>query len=544
MADQQTLDSSTPPPTQSDDLSHSHSTSSTTSASSSSDPSLLRSLSLSRLNAGAPEFVPGRTTPPLPQPPRMIIPPPPPHGMLHMYHHQPPFNTPVLGPVPIQPHLVPVQNHHPHHRFHQHHHHNRHQNQQYVPVRNHGEYQQRGGVGGEQEPDLVSKKNDRRDHSKRESKNDQVTETGASVSIDSKTGLPEDSIQKIVNQVEYYFSDLNLATTDHLMRFICKDPEGYVPIHVVASFKKIKAVINNNSQLAAVLQNSAKLFVSEDGKKVRRISPITESAIEELQSRIIVAENLPEDHCYQNLMKIFSTVGSVKNIRTCQPQNNGSGAPPAARSAAKSDGTLFSNKVHAFVEYEIVELAERAVTELSEAGNWRSGLKVRLMLKHQTKEPKQGQGRGRKGHDADVEHEEDDATTSEQQPIEKQSDDCSGEWDTHMQEQPIGEDQGNEKAAGQRKGRNRGRGKGRGRGQPHQNQNQNNNHSHNQNHNHNGRGNHHHHHHQVGTQPSNNPMNNMEQPGMGKQQPPGPRMPDGTRGFSMGRGKPVMVQAE
>ncbi|XP_010517979.1 PREDICTED: la-related protein 6B isoform X2 [Camelina sativa] len=543
MADQQTLVSSSPPlPTtqsQSDDLSRSHSTSSTTSASSSLDPSLLRSLSSSRLNAGAPEFVPGRTTPPLPQPPRMIIPPPPPHGMLHMYHHQPPFNAPVLGPVPIQPHLVPVQNHHPHHhRFH--HHHNRHQNQQYVPVRNHQDYlQQRGGgaVGGEQEPDLVPKKNDRRDHSKRESKTDQATETGASVTIDSKTGLPEDTIQKIVNQVEYYFSDLNLATTDHLMRFICKDPEGYVPIHVVASFKKIKAVINSNSQLAAVLQNSAKLVVSEDGKKVRRINPITESAIEELQSRIIIAENLPEDHCYQNLMKIFSTVGSVKNIRTCQPQNSGGGAPPAARSA-KSDGTLFSNKVHAFVEYEMVELAEKAVADLHEAGNWRSGLRVRLMLKHQTKEPKQGQGRGRKGHDAEVEHEEDDATTSEQQPIEKQSEECSGEWDTHVQEQPIvGEDQGNEKAVGQRKGRNRGRGKGRGRGQPHQ----------NQNNNHNGRGgNHHHqhHHHQVGTPPSNNPMNNMEQPGMGKQQPPGPRMPDGTRGFSMGRGKPVMVQAE
>ena len=28
-------------------------------------------------------------------------------------------------------------------------------------------------------------------------------------------------------QVEYYFSDLNLATTDHLMRFINKDAEGY-----------------------------------------------------------------------------------------------------------------------------------------------------------------------------------------------------------------------------------------------------------------------------------------------------------------------------
>lgn len=55
----------------------------------------------------------------------------------------------------------------------------------------------------------------------------------------------------------------------------------------------------------------------------------------------------------------------------------------------------------------------------------------------QTKESKQSQGRGRKGHDAEVEHGEDDATTSEQQPIEKQSEECSGEWDTHVQEQAI-----------------------------------------------------------------------------------------------------------
>ncbi|KAJ0258482.1 La-related protein 6B [Hirschfeldia incana] len=519
MSDQQTLDSS--PPTHSDDLPHSNSAS---------DPSLLRSLSSSRLNAGAPEFVPGRTTPPpLPQPPRMIIPPPPPHGMLHMYHHQRPFNVPVLGPVPIQPH------HHPHHRFH----HNR---PQYVPVRNpHGGHLQQRG---EQEADslVVKKSSDRRDH-KRESKNDQTTEAGASVVIDPKTGLPEDTVQKIVNQVEYYFSDLNLATTDHLMRFISKDPEGYVPIHVVASFKKVKAVVSGNSQLATVLQNSAKLVVSEDGKKVRRINPVTEAALEELQSRIVLAENLPEDHCYQNLMKIFSTVGSVKNIRTCQPQITGNAVPPAARSA-KSDGSLFSNKVHAFVEYETVELAEKAVAELNEAGNWRSSLKVRLMLKpQQTKEPKQGQGRGRKGHDVEVEHEEDDATTSEQQPIEKQSEECpGGEWDTHVPEPAVivgEEEQGNEKAAVQRKGRSRGRGKGRGRGQPHQNQ--------NQNQNHNGRGNHHNHHHQhhhqVGTPPSNNnQMNSMEQ--QPKQQPPGPRMPDGTRGFSMGRGKPITVQAD
>lgn len=62
-----------------------------------------------------------------------------------------------------------------------------------------------------------------------------------------------------------------------------------------------------------------------------------------------------------------------------------------------------------------------------------------VVLIMQTKEPKQGQGRGRKGHDVEVEHEEDEATASEQQqqPIEKLSEECSGEWDTHVPEQAV-----------------------------------------------------------------------------------------------------------
>ncbi|RZR79160.1 hypothetical protein BHM03_00004792, partial [Ensete ventricosum] len=94
-----------------------------------------------------------------------------------------------------------------------------------------------------------------------------------------------------------------------------------VPISVVAGFKKIRALVHNNSQLAIALRTSSKLVgyvVSDDGKKVKRQQPFTESDMEELQvrgstrsllSRIVVAENLPEDHCYQNLMKIFSAVG-------------------------------------------------------------------------------------------------------------------------------------------------------------------------------------------------------------------------------------------
>lgn len=84
-----------------------------------------------------------------------------------------------------------------------------------------------------------------------------------------------------------------------------------------------------------------------------------------------------------------------------------------------------------------------------------------------------------------------------------------------------GEEHANEKEGGRGKGRGRGRGKGRARPQ------------HNHNHNPNHRGNH------VGGSSSVHPSNS-EHPTVFKQ-PPGPRMPDGTRGFSMGRGKPVAV---
>ncbi|XP_047173772.1 la-related protein 6B [Vigna umbellata] len=435
-----------------------------------SDPSLSRNGSFSRLNAQAPEFVPTRATPRTDlQQPRLVVPPPPPaSSMVHVY--SPPH-------LPIQGHVVPVQNHH-HNLGHQHH----------VPVHyrpHHHPHQY-----------YVSS-----DSTVQQSQVDQDRLPS------SKSKLSDEASQKILNQVEYYFSDLNLATTDHLMRFINKDPEGFVPISVVASFKKIKALITSHSLLATVLRNSSKLVVSEDGKKIRRQYPLTESDIEELQSRIVVAENLPEDHCHQNLMKVFSVVGSVKTIRTCPPQTSNSGASSALR-LGKVDGLPLSNKLHAFVEYESIELAERAVAELNDEGNWRSGLRVRLMHRRMSKP---SQGRGKKGLDVEVGCDEDYTSVPEPHASEKQLEDASFP-DTQLHEH-AGEDHGYEKETGQRKGRSRGRGKGRGRVHCHQNN-------------------------RLGTPPSNNTIFTDQ---VIAKQPPGPRMPDGTRGFSMGRGKPVAV---
>ncbi|KAA8527217.1 hypothetical protein F0562_034686 [Nyssa sinensis] len=463
---------------------------SSSTATSSANSSLSRNVSFSRLNAQAPEFVPrsSSASSTMPQP-RFVIPQAPPPGLVHVYPApNSPFHVPIQSHMAVPSH-VPVQNHHPH--------------PHHVPVQYHDHHRYYGGVGFGDHQEVASSA-----QQKAPVEPDHVS--------GSRNGLSEEATQKILNQVEYYFSDVNLATTDHLMRFINKDPEGYVPITVVASFKKIKALTSSNSQLATILRNSAKLVVSEDGKKVRRQYPLTESDMEELQSRIVVAENLPEDHCHQNLMKIFSAIGSVKTIRTCQPQAPNGGASSASR-LAKVDSMLYNNKLHAFVEYESIELAKKAVAELNNEGNWRSGLRVRLFLRRTEKSAQvRAKKVGHEGEGREAIHEEDDTSTSDpQQPSEKNLD-FSQQSDAQSHEH-TGEDLVNDKEGGQRKGRSRGRGKGRGRAQYH----------------HNNRGS------NVGTPPSNISVN-TEQPIVAKQ-PPGPRMPDGTRGFSMGRGKPVAV---
>ncbi|XP_072950298.1 la-related protein 6B [Typha angustifolia] len=422
------------------------------------DPALSRSGSSRRLNAGAAEFVPrspGGSAPPTP-----VVHP----AVIHVFHPAAPASPTFFAPPPPPP---PI-----------------HAGFEYYGVGG-GGFGENEVVQGMVEPDPAPPARD---------------------------GLSEEVVQKITKQVEYYFSDANLATTEHLMRFITKDPEGYVPISVIAAFKKIKALVHNNSLLAMALRTSSKLVVSEDGKKVRRQQPFTESDVEELQSRIIVAENLPEDHCYQNLMKVFSTVGSVKTIRTCYPQTP-NGTAPATNRSAKLD-MLFANKLHAFVEYETVEDAEKAVAELNDERNWRNGLRVRLLHRCMTK---QGAARGRKGgHEGDGNGEEDDVSTSNH-PNEKHLEDTRQPSEAFYEN--VADETFTEKDVGARRGKGRGRGRGRGRGHYHNN-------------NRNG-GNH-----PVGTPPSSHVIH-VEQPLGANKQPPGPRMPDGTRGFTMGRGKPV-----
>ncbi|KAK9077277.1 hypothetical protein SSX86_005614 [Deinandra increscens subsp. villosa] len=309
----------------------------------------------------------------------------------------------------------------------------------------------------------------------------------------SKNVLTEDLQQKIIKQVEYQFSGLSLLANESLVKHISKDPEGYVPMSVIASMKKIKTCITNNQLLAQALCLSSKLVVSNDGKKVRRKYPFTEKDKEELQSRTVVAENLPEDHSHQNLEKIFNVVRSVKAIRICHPQE-----PNSSRSRGDY---VFSNKLHALVEYETSDMAEKAVEKLNDERNWRKGLRVRLLLR---RSPKSVLKSRKSEFDGLLDDETDEAydLSEESSP-------------TNLTELSVD----NTAEEGSKKGWARGRGKSKIRTPTH-----------------NGRG-------VLSQSPQSSGSPHSDTTLSPKLSPKGPRMPDGTRGFTMGRGKPMSPPA-
>jgi len=454
--------------------------------------SVRKGFTVSKLNAKAPEFIPrgplsplqAPTTPPMLQPqqsrpvvsqplPRLMIPQSPRPQALQVYSAgsprmpvQFPVSPAQVGPACFSPARPLVLASSPHH-----------------------------SPGG----GLVEY------YAEYEASDAENTGSTASNSLAKGGVLTEELRQKIVRQVEYYFSDANLSTNDYLMKFVSKDPEGFVPIPVIASFKKVKSLVSNYALVTAALRTSSQLVVSEDGKKVRRVTPMSDAEIEELQSRTVVAENLPEDHTNENIEKIFAAVGSVKAVRICHPQA-ANGSSMSGSRYPRTD-MLVSNKLHALVEYETVEQAEKAVAELNDERNWRSGLRVRLLLRRMGKSVHQTKVRKTATENIDSNGEEEEVSTSEA-VNDKQFEDSPHQSERH---EFMGDEQ--HSAEGGRRGRGRGWGRGRGRGQLSV-----------------GRG------HPVGPpQCSSSSSSIVEVQG---KQPPGPRMPDGTRGFTMGRGKP------
>ncbi|KAK2579111.1 hypothetical protein KPH14_001282 [Odynerus spinipes] len=150
----------------------------------------------------------------------------------------------------------------------------------------------------------------------------------------------------ILKQMEFYFSDANLSKDRFLGNLIKEDP--YVDLSIFTRFNKIRELTMDVNRIAKALQASTILSLSEDGTKVRRITPIKQK--ENTEDCTVYVQNLPPDANHDWLSSTFSQYGNVTYVSIPHYKNN-----------KKIKG-------FAFVEFDTPEEAKKCIKAFKKIG--------------------------------------------------------------------------------------------------------------------------------------------------------------------------------
>lgn len=103
--------------------------------------------------------------------------------------------------------------------------------------------------------------------------------------------MADDLEKKIIQQIEYYFGDINLPR-DKFMQEKIKEDEGWIPLDVLLTFKRLASLSTDPEVIVKAVEKSESQLVqvSDDRKKLRRnpdqpLPEMNEARQKELLSR-------------------------------------------------------------------------------------------------------------------------------------------------------------------------------------------------------------------------------------------------------------------
>lgn len=179
----------------------------------------------------------------------------------------------------------------------------------------------------------------------------------------------EELANRIVAQVEFYFSDVNITKDAFLLKHVKRNKEGYVSLKLISSFKRVKHLAKDWRVVAYALERSTKLEINEARTKLRRVDALPPYD-QTTPSRTIVAINLPmEKPTIESVAELFRSCGEIALIRILRPGNP---IPADVRSFANKHPEM-NGCVSALVEFDRTESAKMAIER--QDADWRTGIK-------------------------------------------------------------------------------------------------------------------------------------------------------------------------
>ncbi|XP_042553365.1 la-related protein 6 [Dipodomys spectabilis] len=206
----------------------------------------------------------------------------------------------------------------------------------------------------------------------------------------------QELVRKLVEQIEFYFSDENLEKDAFLLKHVRRNKLGFVSVKLLTSFKKVKHLTRDWRTTAHALQFSGTLELNEDHRKVRRTTPVPLFPNESLPSKMLLVYDLHlsptpwasatpqkngrlQERVMEHLLRVFGTFGVLSSVRILKP---GRDLPPDIRRIGSRYSQVGTQEC-AIVEFEEVEAAIKAHEFMSTEGQ--DGMKAILIG---TKPPK------------------------------------------------------------------------------------------------------------------------------------------------------------
>jgi hypothetical protein len=218
------------------------------------------------------------------------------------------------------------------------------------------------------------------ENSNRSSSNEREKDSGVDCGEPDFIVPDKELIEKIVNQVEAYFSDENLIKDEFILKHIRRNREGYISLKLVSSFRKVKALSKNWKVVAHCIKvASNKLQINDLCTKVRRITPLP-TVDGTKYSRTLIAHNFPNGcDTIDEIGKIFSKYGDISLIRILRP--NPEAVIPSNLLAIIGKKFDVNKTTFATIEFNNKSDAEKALKnlELNKNNNWRNSLEVIAM---------------------------------------------------------------------------------------------------------------------------------------------------------------------
>jgi len=204
----------------------------------------------------------------------------------------------------------------------------------------------------------------------------EATPTDSSSDLEgSETETDLELRERIINQVEWYFSDENLLKDSFLMKHINRNQLGYVSLKLVASLRKVKAITKDWKMVQDSLSHSKSLILNEEGTKIRRTSPAPTVDFSHI-SKTVLVKNYPEQEPnVTELEQQFGEYGEVSQVRIILPGR----AVPLDVKPSKVHYPSIGKDLCILVEFETEEATKSAYHKIQEHQSWRDEMKVHLM---------------------------------------------------------------------------------------------------------------------------------------------------------------------